>query len=100
MNSPIVITGMGMVSPLGCGVENVWRRLTASVAGIRAIEHFDTADFPVRLAGMVPDRAQDPEAGLDEYAVVDAKARKKMDRFSIYALAAAQEALAQAGWQP
>lgn len=100
MNSPIVITGMGIVSPLGCGVEAVWRRLLASASGIRAIEHFDTTDFPVRVAGMVPDRAEDAEAGLDELAVVDAKARKKLDRFSVYAMAAAQEALAQAGWQP
>lgn len=100
MNSPIVITGMGIVSPLGCGVETVWRRLVASTSGIRTIEHFDTTDFPVRVAGMVPDRTRDHEAGLDESAVVDAKMRKKLDRFSVYAMAAAQEALTQAAWQP
>lgn len=100
MNSPIVVTGMGLVSPLGCGVDAVWQRLCAGMSGVGAIEHFDTDDFPVRLAGMVPDRAQDPEIGLDGEAVAGAKERKKMDRFTVFALAAAQEALAQSGWQP
>lgn len=100
MNSPIVVTGMGIVSPLGCGVDAVWRRLTAAESGVRPIEHFATEDFPVRVAGLVPDRAQDPEAGLDEASVINPKERKKMDRFTVYALAAAQQALAQAGWAP
>ncbi|MGD8174896.1 beta-ketoacyl-ACP synthase II [Marinimicrobium sp. ARAG 43.8] len=100
MNSPIVVTGMGLVSPLGCGVDAVWRRLVESGSGIRPIEHFATGDFPVRVAGMVPNRERDAEAGLDETAVISAKERKKVDRFTVYALAAAQEALAQAGWAP
>lgn len=100
MNSPIAITGMGLVSPLGCGVETVWRRLVASESGVRAIEHFDTTDFPVRVAGMVPDREKDGEAGLLESDIISVKERKKVDRFTVYALAAAREALAQAGWAP
>lgn len=100
VNSPIVITGMGLVSPLGCGVESVWHRLTAAESGVRLIEHFDTEDFPIRVAGMVPSHEQDKDAGLDEASVINPKERKKMDRFTVYALAAAQEALAQAGWAP
>lgn len=100
MNSPIVVTGMGMVSPLGCGVKPVWQRLMAGQSGIGFIDRFDTSDFPICIAGLVPDMAQDTEAGFDADAVVEPKERKKLDRFSLYALAAAQEALAQAGWQP
>lgn len=100
MHSPIVITGMGVVSPLGCGVEGVWRRLLAGTSGISRIEHFDVENFPIQVAGMVPNRDRDPKLGLDELAVISPKERKKLDRFSVYALAAAQEALQQAGWKP
>ncbi|WP_375055299.1 beta-ketoacyl-ACP synthase II [Zobellella sp. DQSA1] len=100
MNSPIVISGMGIVSPLGCGVDAVWQKLLSGDSGIRHIDHFDTSGFPVQLAGLVPDIAQDPEHGLDELAVVGLKERKKMDRFTLFALAAAQQALQQANWFP
>ena len=100
MLSPIVITGMGLVSPLGCGVEAVWQRLCRGESGISIIRHFNVEDFPIRIAGLVPSVAQDPVAGLDEAIVVEAKERKKLDRFALYALAAAEEALNQAGWRP
>jgi 3-oxoacyl-[acyl-carrier-protein] synthase II len=100
MNSPIVITGMGIISPLGCGVKSVWQRLTSGQSGIRRIDRFDVDDFPVRIAGLVPGLAADPVAGLDPDRVVEKKEAKKIDRFTLYALAAAQEALAQAGWTP
>lgn len=100
MNSPIVITGMGIISPLGCGVKSVWQRLTAGHSGIRRIDRFDVEDFPVRIAGLVPGVEADPEAGLDPERVIDKKEAKKIDLFTLYALAAAQEALAQAGWSP
>ena len=100
MNSPIVVTGMGMVSPLGCSVKPVWQRLIAGQSGIGFIDRFDTSDFPIRIAGLVPDITQDAEAGFDADAVIEPKERKKLDRFSLYALAAAQDALAQAGWHP
>lgn len=91
---------MGIVSPLGCGVENVWKRLVAGASGIVPIDRFDVDDFPVKIAGLVPDRNHDAEAGLDAEAVVDRKERKKIDLFTLYALAAAEEALQQAGWFP
>lgn len=100
MNSPIVVTGMGMVSPLGCGVKSVWQRLIAGQSGIGFIDRFDTSEFPIRIAGLVPEISKDAEAGFDADAVIEPKERKKMDLFSLYALAAAQEALAQAGWHP
>ena len=100
MHPPIVITGMGIISPLGCGVKPVWQRLTAGQSGIRRIDRFDVETFPVRIAGLVPGLEADPEAGLDPDRVIEKKEAKKIDLFTLYALAAAQEALAQAGWAP
>lgn len=100
MSSPIVVTGMGMVSPLGCGVNRVWERLLANQSGIGPIDRFECGDLPVRIAGLVPDQHEDALAGFDPDTVADAKERKRLDLFTLYALAAAEEALAQAGWKP
>lgn len=96
----IVITGMGLVSPLGCGVEQVWQRLIRGDSGITTIDRFDTSELPVKIAGLVPDIAHDSEAGLDQENLVPVKDRKKLALFTIYALAAAKEALTQAKWFP
>lgn len=99
-DDPIVITGMGLVTPLGRGVDVVWNRLLSGRSGIRAIDRIDVSDLPTRIAGLVPSIEEDPEAGLDIDAVISTKDRKKVDLFTIYALAAAEEALSQAGWKP
>lgn len=100
MTSPIVITGMGIIGPLGCGVKATWQRLLAGRSGIGPITRFDTGDLPVTIAGQVPTLAEEAEAGFDPDRVADAKERRKLDLFSCYALAAAEEALTQAGWFP
>ncbi len=100
MKSPIVVTGMGMISPLGSGVMPVWKRLTAGDSGIGFIDRFDASEDPIKIAGLVPSIEQNSEAGFDIDLVVEPKERKKLDRFTIYALAAAQEALTQANWFP
>jgi len=100
MHSPIVITGMGIVSPLGIGVKAVWQRLTAGRSGIRLIDRFDIEIEPIKIAGLVPTIDDDPEVGFDIERIIDAKERKKLDRFTVYALAAAHEALTQASWFP
>jgi len=100
MSSPIVITGMGMISPLGCGVKPVWERLAAGQSGIGLIDRFDTETFPIKIAGLVPAIEQDPDAGFDIESLIEKKERKKLDLFTVYALAAAQEALQQAQWFP
>lgn len=100
MESPIVITGMGMVSPLGCGVNKVWKRLVSGNSGIGPITRFATDNPPIKIAGLVPDLEADPEAGFDVDHVADPRERRKQDLFSLYALAAAEEALNQAGWLP
>ncbi len=100
MGSPIVITGMGILSPLGCGLEPVWQRLIQGRSGIDFIDRFDTSEFPIKIAGQVPTAEQDPEAGFDADALLPPKEQKKLDRITIYAMGAAEEALRQAGWQP
>ena len=99
MSKRIVITGMGLVTPLGCGVAQVWKRLTEGRSGIGYNSRIPVDDLPCKVAGLVPERADD-EAGLDIDAVVSVKERRKVDLFTIYALAAAEEALQQAGWKP
>jgi 3-oxoacyl-[acyl-carrier-protein] synthase II len=100
MNSPIVITGMGIICPLGCGVKPVWQRLTAGQSGIGLIDRFDTGDFPIQIAGQVPAIESDTVAGFAPELVANSKERKKLSLFTLYALAAAEEALQQAGWFP
>ncbi|WP_129141625.1 beta-ketoacyl-ACP synthase II [Modicisalibacter coralii] len=100
MQSPLVITGMGMVSPLGCGVKASWERLLAGRSGVRTITRFESGELPIKIAGSVPDLGDDPEAGFDPERIADAKARRKLELFSLYAMAAADEALAQADWHP
>lgn len=100
MQSPLVITGMGMISPLACGVKAGWERLLAGRSGIVPITRFDTGELPIKVAGSVPCISDDPEAGLDPDRVADAKERRKLELFSLYAMAAAEEALTQANWFP
>src|SRR6266404_909292 len=95
----VVVTGMGLVTPLGIGLDQVWGRLVAGESGIGAIQSFDVSDLPSRVAGQVPrgDRA----FGLfnaDDW--VPPKDHRRMDEFIIYAMAAAEQAVADAGWKP
>jgi 3-oxoacyl-[acyl-carrier-protein] synthase II len=96
----IVVTGMGMVSPLGCGVEAAWRRLLDGRSGLVMLPEDMTESIAAKVAGVVPDLAPAYPWGFDPALAVEPKDQKKMDRFSVFALAAAQEALQQAGWQP
>lgn len=96
---PIVVTGTGIVSPLGVGTETVWSRLIAGRSGIGRNDRFDVSDFPCTIAGLVPGKETDPH-GFDPRDFVDQKDIKKMDRFIQYGIAASEEALTQAGWRP
>lgn len=96
----IVVTGVGLVGPLGCGAEVTWSRLLAGRSGLRALPESVAGDTGCGIAGQVPDLAQDPAAGYDPELHINAKDRKKMDRFIEFALVAAREALEQADWHP
>lgn len=96
----IVVTGMGAVTPLGYGVETVWQRLLAGQSGLRRLPEVFTEGLAAKVGAMVPSLAEDPLAGFDPDAVVPIKEQKKMDRFILFAIAAAKEALLQANWAP
>lgn len=98
-NDPIVVTGMGAVTPLGVGVETNWDRLIAGQTGIRVNDRFDVSALNCRVAGLVPDKQHD-DKGFDPLDFIDPKDIKKMDTFIQYGLAAAAEALGQSGWAP
>ncbi len=95
----VVVTGMGIVCPLGLGVEHVWQRLINSELGIGAIQAFDTKDLPCKVAGQVPQGSKS-EGRLDISEWIPVKDQKKMDRFIHLALVAATQAVEDLGWQP
>jgi 3-oxoacyl-[acyl-carrier-protein] synthase II len=90
---------MGLVSPLGSGVEAVWARLLAGRSGLRNLPDAVVADLPAKVGGAVPTVADDAEAGFDPDRATPPKEQKKMDRFILFAMEAARQALEQAGWQ-
>ena len=94
----IVVTGMGMVSPLGVGVANNWSRLIKGESGIGRISYFDPSDMPCQVAGQVPRGDIPGGLVLDRY--IEPKEQKKMDTFIYYAIAAADEAIKDSGYVP
>ena len=96
----IVVTGMGAVSPLGANVDMSWSRLLAGKSGIRRLSDDVVGDLPSKIGGVVPSLAEDPEGGFDPDTIMPPKDQRKVDRFIIFALAAAEEALTQANWRP
>jgi 3-oxoacyl-[acyl-carrier-protein] synthase II len=95
----VVVTGMGAVSPVGCGVELSWRRLLAGRSGLRLLPEWSLA-LPARIAGVVLGKAEDVEGGFDPAQAAAPKDQRKMDRFILFALLAGAEAVAQAKWAP
>jgi 3-oxoacyl-[acyl-carrier-protein] synthase II len=95
----VVVTGMGMVTPLACGVEQTWSRLVASESGVRKIETFEVSDISCKIAGMIP--TGDGSNGTynpDQW--MEPKEQRKVDKFIVYAMCAARQALEHAGWKP
>lgn len=97
--SSIVVTGAGIVSPLGTGVQAVWDRLIAGESGIRPLDRFDVSALSTKFAGQVPSIKDDPH-GFNPDDVMSTKDQRKVDLFILYAMKAAQEALEQANWVP
>ncbi len=95
----VVVTGMGIVCPLGVGIEHVWKRLIAGESGISAISNFDTTELTAKIAGQVP-AGTSAEGGLDLAEWIAVKELKKMDRFIHLGISAASMAIEDSGWVP
>jgi 3-oxoacyl-[acyl-carrier-protein] synthase II len=93
----VVITGIGLVTPLGAGVDASWRRLLAGESGLRPIEKFNVDDLPEKVAGLIPSSG---EGAFNPEDVMPAKDLRRNDPFIVYGVAAAAEAVEDSGWQP
>lgn len=95
----VVITGLGLVTPVGTGVEYVWKQLLEGKSGLGPVEGFDISDLPSKIAGKPPaGNAVDGGFNADEW--MEPKDQRKNDRFIIYGMAAAEQAIKDAGWEP
>jgi 3-oxoacyl-[acyl-carrier-protein] synthase II len=95
----VVVTGLGLVTPLGVGVEHTWSKLTQGESGVRAIQSFDVSDLPAKIAGQLP-RGETKEGKFNADDWVEPKEQRRMDPFIVYAMAAAQQAIEDAGAKP
>lgn len=95
----VVVTGLGMVSPLGCGVEPTWKRTLDGKSGAKQIETFDVTDLPCRIACVVP-RGDGADGTFNPDQWMEPKDQRKVDDFIIFAMSAARQALDDAAWHP
>jgi 3-oxoacyl-[acyl-carrier-protein] synthase II len=94
----VVVTGLGMVSPLACGVEQTWKRLIAGESGAGRIEGFEASDLACQIAMQVPRRDAPDAFNPDDW--MEPKEQRKVDDFIIFGVAAAAQALKDADWAP
>ena len=94
----VVVTGLGMVTPLGSGVDHNWSQILASKSGVSRIENFDVSDISCQIAGQVPGPDADGGLNLDDY--IDPREQRKQDRFIQLGLVAAIQAVEDSGWKP
>ena len=95
----VVVTGLGMVTPLGCGVETTWTRIVKGESGVKQIETFDVSDISCKIAGVVP-RGDGADGTFNPDQWMEPKEQRKVDNFIVYAMCAARQALDDAGWRP
>lgn len=95
----VVVTGLGMVTPLACGVEATWARLLAGESGAGPITSFDAGDLPARIACNVP-RGDGSDGTFNPDDWMEPKEQRKVDDFIVFAMAAAKQALDDSGWKP
>ena len=94
----VVVTGMGMVTPLGVGVDHNWSKIIAGNSGISQITNFDVSDISCQIAGQVPDAGVEGGLQMDDF--VDPRDQRKQDRFIQLGMVAAIEAVENSGWMP
>ena len=95
----VVVTGLGLVTPLACGTEQTWQRLRSGESGIKRIEKFDVSDISCKIAGQVP-RGDGSDGNFNPDNWMEPKEQRKVDDFIVFAVAAAAQALNDAGWHP
>jgi len=95
----VVVTGLGMLTPLACGVEPTWQRLLAGESGIGRAENFDVSDLPCQIAGQIP-RGDGSNGTFNPDDWMEPKEQRKVDNFILYAMGAAKQALDDADWHP
>ncbi len=94
----VVITGLGMVTPVGCGVEHSWSGLLSGRSGARRVAEFEVSDIPCQIGCFIPRGGGAGEFNPDDW--MEPKEQRKVDDFIVYAMAAADQALADSGWKP
>src|SRR5918997_4196848 len=94
----VVVTGLGMVTPLGCGTEVTWKRLLAGTSGAAKVEAFDVSDLACKIACAIPRGTSEGAFNADDW--MEPKEQRKVDPFIVYAMTAATQALEDAGWKP
>jgi 3-oxoacyl-[acyl-carrier-protein] synthase II len=95
----VVVTGMGMLTPLGCGVETTWQRLLKGESGAKQIDRFDVSDYSCRIACSIP-RGDGSDGTYNPDQWMEPKDQRKVDEFIVFAMCAARQALDDAGWRP
>ncbi|HEX5779843.1 MAG TPA: beta-ketoacyl-ACP synthase II [Xanthobacteraceae bacterium] len=95
----VVVTGMGIVGPLGCGVDVTWKNILDGKSGARKIETFEVGDLPCKIACIIP-RGDGSNGTFNPDQWMEPKEQRKVDDFIIFAMSAATQALNDAGWQP
>ena len=95
----VVVTGLGMVTPLACGVEPTWSRILAGASGAGPITSFDCSDLPARIACNIA-RGDGSNGTFNPDDWMEPKEQRKVDDFIVFAMAAAKQALTDANWKP
>ncbi len=95
----VVVTGMGMLTPLGCGLEATWSRLIAGESGLRKIDTFEVSDITCKIAGMIP-YGDGTNGTYNPDQWMEPKEQRKVDKFIVYGMCAARQALEHARWKP
>jgi len=95
----VVVTGMGMLTPLACGVEPTWARLLKGESGARKVERFEVSDIAAKIACQIP-RGDGSDGTYNADQWMEPKEQRKVDEFIVFAMCAARQALDDAGWHP
>jgi len=95
----VVVTGMGMVTPLGCGVEQTWSRLVKGESGGAKVDRFEVSDLACKIACMIP-RGDGTNGTYNPDQWMQPNEQRKVDEFIVFAMCAAKQALDDAGWTP